>query len=334
MTEETKKLVAYVDASGKYSNASDTILTVNGCLSTPDKWEPFSAKWQSYLKSKGFTPHPETGSYYFHTSLFQTDNFERAPKNLSPNDKSEIYFHLMDLIREFTLFRFGYGVVLDDFRQIEKEFPMVRDAHIKSPGTYASMRCFKWNSVWAVNNGYDSSIEYVFDHGDEFWSELSTWYNNASKRSDPLTAATLQCAKKNEAKPSPLDAADIIAWEARRYFANLLKGHLLGLITRPRPSKAMRRLGCRNGTVANDIRLYSYDDMVGELREDIDFVVDRNPKLQAIVGECKPFATRDDFARAMFALDKEKREAKSEAKRNAWRARKKAKRKHRTITGK
>lgn len=63
-------LRGYADVSGQEENAADKILTVNGCLSTPQKWQEFDIEWQEYLKHKNFKPDLKTGRYVFHTSPF------------------------------------------------------------------------------------------------------------------------------------------------------------------------------------------------------------------------------------------------------------------------
>src|SRR6266700_6725298 len=67
-------LHGYADTSGKETTVTDRVLTVNGCLSTPQRWQEFDKDWQAYLKAEHFKTDPETKRYVFHTSPFWTGN--------------------------------------------------------------------------------------------------------------------------------------------------------------------------------------------------------------------------------------------------------------------
>ncbi|MBA3353426.1 MAG: hypothetical protein H0U23_13590, partial [Blastocatellia bacterium] len=100
-------LDCYVDASGKDTNASDTVLSVNGCLSTPLKWQEFDRDWNALLKSEKFSPDPTTGKFVFHAAKFWSGNCPLMPSNLSRADKQRIHRGLIEVIRKHTVYRFG-----------------------------------------------------------------------------------------------------------------------------------------------------------------------------------------------------------------------------------
>ncbi len=198
------KLEGYADTSGHEDTVTEKIITVNGCLSTPTKWAEFENEWQDYLKGKGFKPDKTTGKYVFHTAPFWSQKgYELMPQNLDEAGKQEIYNHLIGIICKHTVFRFGYGVVLDDFRRIESEFPHIRETWLKKPGTRMSFLCFRLNSLWAESNKYNPSISYRFDRGDRFYGELySEWRRTTKDVSlDDRTAANLSDGNKAQYIP-------------------------------------------------------------------------------------------------------------------------------------
>lgn len=316
----TELLDGYIDASGKEETLADKILTVNGCLSTPQKWQEFDDEWQPYLKSKGFKPDSKTGRYVFHTSPFWVDKCQLMPRNLTRRAKQEIYHHLIDIICKHTVYRFGYGVILDDFRKIEMEFPHVRESLLSKPGTRMSWLCFKWNSVWADNNNYAPSISYMFDRGDKFFGELYNWYRVSLKHmSDDDINVIASLAEGNKAMYSPIQAADIVAWECRKYFlTKLVGGKYDQFASGIRPCFELRQLNVPN---VADFRLYDQIALKGDLRDLMNDILrkTKNDVLkdehnEELIGDGKLFKDIDDFMRNMFQYDKDERVAENKTK--------------------
>jgi hypothetical protein len=299
-------LTGYMDTSGNAKTVTDTVLTVNGCLSTPEKWAQFDKEWQAYLKGKDFTPDLETGRYVFHTTDYKANKCNFMPKGLSERFKTIIYGYLVELIRKHTVFRFGYGVLLNDFRQFETDFPHVR-AWFQKPGTYLSKECFEWNSNWAQRHGFDGSIGYIVDRGDEFAGELFSEYFRAVKHlgSNGLTVSSLTAG--NKVHHSPLQAADIVAWESRNHYLKLTPDHISGLLRSPRPSYAAGRLNVRG---QSDLRLYSYKDLQTHLHEKIEPHL--SPKVKEYVGDGKQFSM-DEVARHVLSEIERERVATARA---------------------
>ncbi len=135
-------LRGFADVSGN-DVETDMLLTVNGCLSTYDKWKQFDIEWQEYLKAEHFKPYKNTDKYVFHTTEFHTGNYELIPgKTHSRFDRERIYWNLINLIKKHTLYRFGWGVYLGDLRQLDIDFPHAREVHYKQQtGTWLSKMC-------------------------------------------------------------------------------------------------------------------------------------------------------------------------------------------------
>jgi hypothetical protein len=301
-------LEAYVDASGKDTNVSDKVLTACGCLSTPLKWQEFDNEWQVYLKDEGFPPDSETGRYVFHTSTFW------ANQGRSVTEKKRIQRNLVEIIAKHTLFRFGHMVLLNDFRQLETEIPYLRELLSKKPGTMMSNMCFMQNSAWTKQKGFNPSISYVYDRGDEFWGELSGDHSFANKVLDKeyqwlegeyRNVASLTCA--NKVLYSGIQAADIIAWECRQSML------LPGADKRPpifasakRPNYPLALLD-KPGT--SDFFVYDRKALRYEFFQKFAFILKglgmTEEEMSILVGEDKPFKNPDELMKFAMKIRKE-----------------------------
>lgn len=307
-------LHGYADASGQEETVTEKILTVNGCLSTPAKWSEFKDKWQAYLKSKGFKPHRKTGNYVFHTSSFWANAHELMPQNLSEDEKQEIYRHLIEIICKYTVYRFGYAVVLDDFYNIEAEFPFIRELWLKKPGTRMSFLCFRLNSMWAENNNYNPCISYTFDWGDRFFGELDSEYRRTIKKISEEDRAVVSLTSGDKAHFIPIQAADVIAWECRRYFYERLDNdemNRLGFEKLPRPE--LRRL---NVFGKSSLRLYTAEHLKEEILEAVNDSLSDEGR-EWLLGEGKPFKNIEEYARAVSKFNKDETVAETKARQEA-----------------
>ena len=327
---EISVLTGYGDASGKYTNPTDRVLTVNGCLSTPERWQNFDKEWQAYLKSENFKPDKRTGRYVFHTADFHTGNCEWMPENLKQSTKEtrfakeHIYNQLVFLIRKHTLYRFGYGIFLDDFRRLENDFLFVREHFFQQPGNYVSKLCFYHNSNWAENNGFSPTVNYVFDHGDEFWGELSNTvreeYHEEKNTPDIyFTVGSLTSCDKRLF--SPLQAADILAWECRNHYLDLSPDE----IENETPVRPSEELGRINEKGKANFLGYNYQHLVNDIREVAKEEAEKkNIDLSQFTD--KTFEENlDDLARMVFARNQKEAEARKQELLDEWREKKKRK---------
>lgn len=295
-------LNGYIDASGKEETASDRILSVNGLLSTPDNWREFDRVWQAFLKAEGFKRHRRTHKYVFHTSGFWTGKDVLMPQGLSEQTKRSIYRQLITIIRDHTLYNFGYGVRLDEYRDLELEFPNAIEAFLKKAGTRMSYLCFRHNTDWAISEGFPS-VSYVFDRGDAFFRELLLEYARTRDRVTTMNGefelAISSLEQGDSADLSALQAADILAWECRRYFLTLPSdveqrgfldppGHELSVLAVPGKSHLV---------------LYGRDDLKAEIREAGEGLLPDEYR-EVLIGPDKPFQNIDEFMKYLFEMDR------------------------------
>lgn len=298
----TKILRGAADASGKYRTITDRILTVNGCLATPDQWSAFDVEWQAYLEGRGFKRDPQTHKYVFHASKFWAfgDKFQLGPKGLTFLEKQRLYRHLIGIIRKHTEYRFGWGISLLDFRAYEKDWTNIREL-FGQPGSYVSKRCFDQNEQWATQNGFEPKIDYVFDRGDEFWGEMFSNYRRVlKKRPDEMQIGNLDCG--NKAEYSPIQAADIVAWECQRYFRKLTAFHLSGVHTvLPTPRYELNMLGAdQPGRAVFRLKAYKHlDDERAKFFDELLKTAEAKAG-ETLVGSKCNWATVEDFTRFML----------------------------------
>jgi Protein of unknown function (DUF3800) len=258
---ELDLLDAYADASGKDENATDKILTINGVLGTPEGWVAFDLEWQDYLKNAGFKRHSKSRKYVFHTSPFWAGSCRLMPQRLSFAEKQTIYRDLVKIVCKYRVCVFGHGILLNDFRRLETEFPLLREKIFGKPGTFLSNLCIRYNSGWADHNGFNSSIGYTFDQGDEFLTEMQGQFHQALTKTDDegdMNVSSLNFA--SSAEYSPLQAADIVAWECRKYWLDRSVHPVRSFAPRLPPSDELTSL-----VNVDNIRLYAYEHIKDEL---------------------------------------------------------------------
>ena len=302
-------LHGYGDASGKYETVKDRIFTVNGCLGTYLQWQDFDVEWQEYLKEARFIPD-RTQRRVFHTSNFWVGKCPLMPPRLRGmptiamnREKQTIYRDLVKIIAKYTDRIFGYAVLLNDFRRIEKDFPFSNEIVFGQPGTLLSNLSIRNNSNWAADNNFPRAIGYIFDRGDNFLEELAKQFNEAAFEAGEDNVSSF--GWKNKAEFSPLQAADIVAWECRRYWHDRFFDPVRSLIPQL-PSSHELTVMVKD---PDGIRMYDYDHVKNEMLDVLDAPVSQALEIDAI-GEDKPFASIEDCIRWALVDLKQDRDIK------------------------
>jgi hypothetical protein len=335
--EELKFLRGCADASGKYENLSDRILTVNGCVGTPDNWAAFDVEWQAYLAEVGYRKDCRSRQYVFHTSPFKNGSDPYMPERLKRSnrgawveaEKKVIYIHLVELICKYQEFAFGYGVLISDFRRIEEDFPYIRKFALNEPGTMLTHLCIKWNRAWVHHQPvkkFQSEIDYVLDYGDDYLPSMEQDYKKRHKEKGAEGLSILGFdPSKHAYEYSPLQAADVVAWECQTYWKQRFYHPVRMFAPKLPPSMELQRLGSK----ADTIRLYGYDEIKSVALEwFLDNV--KSPTFVAEeVGHGKKFATVDDAFRQWLVAKKQYLDQVKAEQVAAAKAKKKAKKRAR-----
>lgn len=209
-------LDVFLDTSGKESNEEDTVLTVAACMATPYQWNRFRVEWFNILKN---TPLPltEHGSYVFHTTDFWSKKKKPYRDEDGWNDpvRKATYRSLIEAIVKFTAHRTAIAISLTDYRMLCSSLPITKSA-IGKAGSFAMSQIFKNCAVWASDNRFPLSFNYISDHKDEFWGEVSSIVDKLAL--DPSVRANWGFKQggftsASTAKYPEIQAADVIAWE-------------------------------------------------------------------------------------------------------------------------
>lgn len=324
--DELELIDAYADASGKHKTIRDKILTVNGCLATPDDWLAFDPEWQVYLKDAGFrrVPRITEEKYVFHASPFWADDCDLMPKSLKGDTqaKTELYRGLIKIICDHRKAIFGYGVLRSDFIRFEKDFPGIH-LLIGDPAYFLSSLCIGVNSSWSAQNDYNSSLGYTFDQGDDFPKVRRKFMEIVAKHgTENLTASGVRL--ENKVYYSPLQAADIVTWECKRYWSDRFFDPIKQFAPRLLPGPHLTALSSHAKSADdNMVRLFGYEHIHAEVIEHWRDFTELSPEREAeLIGEGKPFSTIDDHIRACLHNVKVGRDAEQQKRREAALARK------------
>jgi hypothetical protein len=199
-------LKAYLDDSGDADSATETHLTIGGYLADEHGWEYFEPRWATLLK--------EAGVPYLHMKEFGDVN-------------SPIYGHLkadivkekafmvgvISLIKESARGSVATTVVLDEFRAFNEKHSLSLD-----PYAFAIYGCLFQLRSYHPNDEIDLVFD-SFDHSASRAAKALQYFKSDNLEGLKPTLFTPIPLQKSESwrEILPLQAADLIAWEVRKY---------------------------------------------------------------------------------------------------------------------
>lgn len=210
-------LAGYFDESGTAKDAR--ILSVGGYIAPVDQWKRFQSEWWKVLSKAGLDPSVTP----FHMAEFEARK-QPHMKGKTPfaewSDKkaNAVLQALLGVIRK----RAAIGVVA---AVLVEDYEAVKGAPAFAPSRYhfCVTRCLIRTSRWALDNGVTGSVAYVFEDGacdkDEvFKHEVNRAAAEYLADEDfRRTYLINSLSFESKLKFFPLQAADILAWEARRH---------------------------------------------------------------------------------------------------------------------
>lgn len=214
MTEvvvEKPSLVAVFDASGK----EDTpCIVVAGFISSPKDWDAFDDGWTARLKQDGLD--------YFHMVEFAHSKKQFA--NGWKEDEARRQNLLADLLTIITgtVYRqFGCAIEMENFDKLsaenKKEFSLNAYA-------LAARTCAADIRRWLDEQKWPSRTAYVFEDGDEGKGLLIKRFEKDALPT-PSFKPKFEVTKDGTSKPfTPLQAADILAYEVHKPYRDVLEG--------------------------------------------------------------------------------------------------------------
>ncbi len=199
MTSKQNMVTAYTvyfDASGHPDDRG--IFCVSGLGSTTRKWLRFETQWNALLKKYGIAPP-------FHMTDFA--NCVGQYRKLDQNKRNEFHAQAIKVMKINANKSFSVGVAVAEFKQIQTEYQVPDDP----PYSWCALLACRHASRWLQRNGRPfDTVQFVFEDGDKHRGRfLNRWKELFPRLNPPKFLSKLECV--------PLQAADMLAWELRRF---------------------------------------------------------------------------------------------------------------------
>lgn len=198
-------LKAYLDDSGDGDAPSETFLTIGGYLADLDGWQYFERKWKALLD--------EYEIPWLHMKEFKKENATFAHLKADPAREGLFMGAAAQIIHESVRGHIATTVILEDFRAFNAKHGLNLD-----PYAFAIYGCLFQLRSFHPND----EIQIILDSFDRSTSRL--FEALAYAKSDTLEAIRADLfipmpMQKDESWRTvlPLQAADFIAWETRKY---------------------------------------------------------------------------------------------------------------------
>lgn len=187
----------YCDASGH--PADNSILIVSGFVSTADKWSRFEAQWTQLLEK-------------FHVPSLHMKEFTQCRGQFGgwdSNRQKDFLVQAIPIIKTNTNKSFSAGVVVQDLKRLHDEYHIPSDLEFRSPYGWCAMTLCTRVIAWMERNlKPHDPVQFVFEDGDKDRGKFLIRAKEAFGFS-PTFADKRTCV--------PLQAADLLAWEHRRF---------------------------------------------------------------------------------------------------------------------
>lgn len=225
----------YFDESYSYP-PEPRVYTVGGYISTDVQWKKFRREWRRILAAESIP--------YFHMVKFQAC---KPPYDVWSKDKrADFLASLHAVIHNRTLMSFATTVDITDFEALIPE----QKKKLVNPHIFAVKNCMKAVGFWAAEKLiHHPLIAYIFEQGSEHDKQVKRLLDEELPDEDRwfFRLASLKHVDKKTGGMPPLQAADIVAYEAMKEIARRLNTE------KQRPA---RLSGINLGKTNRDIWLY------------------------------------------------------------------------------
>jgi hypothetical protein len=211
---EKPKLVAAFDASGK----EDTpCIVVAGFISSPVDWDKFDNEWTDRLKHDRLA--------YFHMVEFAHSKKEFTDWKGDESRRQNLFGDLIDIIIRNVYRQAGCAIDMKNFSTLSAEAK--QEASLNAY-VLAARTCAADIRRWQEKERFVVPTAYVFEDGDEGKGKLTTRFTEDAlpvPHFKPKTAYTKDGITHNAF--TPLQAADILAYEVHKPYRDLATGSLV-----------------------------------------------------------------------------------------------------------
>ncbi|MFI5087424.1 MAG: DUF3800 domain-containing protein [Terriglobales bacterium] len=227
----------YLDESS--DNSRKGIFAVGGFLGYGNDWWNVDVKWRKLREQ------PDIDIEYFKASECahghgQFEKFRKHPAYLAPQERAQlnsIYGKFVDICRRGDIIGFGFGVVLHDFYEVLSS--PENCGYFPEDPYWFTYDFAMVHAATEVRKRRGPAIAFVCDEHEKY-SKIAPDVYDALKANNPLAARNMGTfTKGNDKDLQPLQCADLMAYEARKYchfwigssakrtdaFANLANGH-------------------------------------------------------------------------------------------------------------
>jgi hypothetical protein len=194
---------AYFDESG--TDALSESIVVAGYVASNEQWQDFDKEWLGALADEGVSRlHMRDFAHSLREFKAWKDDNER---------RKEFIKRLLSIIRRNTRHSFSTAVILKDYRNINEKY---RLSEYASPYVISALQCAVDVAKWCNAHEYVDPVTLVFEDGPRYKGEFMKFYA-------PSNFHSISYAKPRESVG--FQAADFIAWEHRKLYAQLLSGN-------------------------------------------------------------------------------------------------------------
>jgi len=218
---------AYFDTSG--CRSSGNFLVTGGYLASVKKWDEFDVHWKAILQKAGVKE--------FHMTDFVTHHGEFKDDKWKQNSGySENFLRkLVNAICGRALFSPTVLISLNDWREVNKEYKLKETGY--TPLAIAGISCMLRIHTWCEDHKIPlEHVEFFHEDGDEDKGHLKKIVEEVFGFDLPLKGKSL----------TPLQACDLIVWEAANAERQLVQQTMVGPDFELRPSikEILDRIEC------------------------------------------------------------------------------------------
>jgi len=187
------------------------VFSVAGYISTAAEWISFDRKWSKLLFRNKVD--------YFHMKEFAPSTKQFAAWKKQEPRRGAFLQQLVEITRKHALHSFSVSLDMKLYNRANKYFEL--EEGDCSPLVICGGTCVEKVLGWRKDRARLEPIIFYFEEGEEGWGIFKTWMD---KRGYPCESAPkLPNAKKPLNVPlTPLQAADFVAWETRKLYAETI----------------------------------------------------------------------------------------------------------------
>ncbi len=206
--EVISMLTAYFDESGTHKQSP--AIAISGYIASVEEWERFDGAWTAMLRD-------ERLSMMHWTDL---ENRKGAFKGWTKERQLALQNRAIAIIRETVRCGFSTAVLVNDYYLIAQGSP--ETAH-QGACAFAFADNLKLVGMWIEANSISEPINYVIEHGGGYGGELQPALHHiplAELRTQFRVSSLKSISYAEKKDVSPLQAADILAYESYKYVIN------------------------------------------------------------------------------------------------------------------